>query len=117
MFPAIFPSTSVAILSVLASTNALTAFVVLYFMQAVTAGAGFHSRLALLQFFQRCVYAVLAFALMKNAVHIYFDGIMPAFGDALVETAFFLASIVSFLRHRLAPPIPASASWRSRSPA
>ncbi len=117
MFPAIFPSISVAILSALALSNALTAFVVLYFMQAVTAGSGFHSRLAFLQLIQRGVYIVLAFALMKNAIHIYFDGIMPAFGDGLVETAFFLASLVSFLRHRLAPPIPASAPWRSRSPA
>jgi hypothetical protein len=109
----LFPSTSVAILDAIAGINFVSAFIVLYMMQTVTGEAGFRSRLALLYLAQRAIYIFLVYALFANAVHIYFQAIMPARSDALVEIAFFLSCMVSFMRHRLAPQIPASEKARS----
>jgi hypothetical protein len=110
-----FPSMSAAILSALGAANFVSAFIVLYMMQTVTGQMGIRSKLALLYLVQRAVYLFLVYALFRNAVHIYFDGVMPARTDAMVETAFFLSCVVSFLRHRLAPSIPASDAARSWS--
>jgi hypothetical protein len=107
-----FPSMSAAILSALAAVNFVSAFIVLYMMQTVTGQMGVRSKLALLYLVQRVIYLFLVYALFTNAVHIYFDGIMPARSDAMVETAFFLSCVISFLRHRLAPSLPVSDAAR-----
>ena len=95
-------------IDVMATANGVSAFIVLYFMQTVTSGSGFGSTIAFLQLTQRALYIVLAASLWMNAIHIYFDSTPPSANSALVEGAFFLVSIVSFLHHRMAPKVPAS---------
>lgn len=95
-------------IDLLAMANGVSAFIVLYFMQTVTSGSGFSSGIAMLQLTQRGLYVLLAAALWMNATHIYFDRVLPSITSAMVEGAFFLVSAASFLRHRLAPPVPAS---------
>jgi len=111
----LFPSTSVAILEALALANFVSAFIVLYMMQTVTGQAGFRSKLALLLLAQRGSYLFLSYALFQNSVHIYFNATMPGRTDAIVETAFFIACFVGFMRHRLAPKVPASDKARAWS--
>ena len=94
-----------------ASANAISALVVLYFAQTVTSGAGFHCPLAVLQLIQRIGYFALVAFLMGDAVQIYNEWRAPARGDLAVEGAFMFVCVISFMRHRLAPPIPGSASW------
>jgi hypothetical protein len=95
-----------------ALANAASAFIVLYFMQTVTASSGVRSWIALLQGIQRALYIALSFALMVNAVHVYNDHILPNVYDGFVELALFSLCFVSFLRHRYAPPVPADATWK-----
>jgi hypothetical protein len=110
-----FPSTSVATLSFWATVNFFSSFIVLYMMQTVTGQFGFRSKMELLYLAQRFIYVFLAYALFANAVHIYFNAILPARSDALVELAFFLSCMISFLRHRLAPALPTSDQARAWS--
>jgi hypothetical protein len=99
-------------IDVMATANGVSAFIVLYFMQTVTSGSGFASHIAMLQLAQRGLYILLSASLWMNAIHIYFDRVPPPLNGALVELSFFLVSIVSFLRHRMAPKIPATdANW------
>lgn len=96
----------------MAMANGVSAFIVLYFMQTVTGASGFGSSIAVLQLIQRGSYVLLAAALWMNATHIYFDRVLPSLTSAMVEGMFFLVSVVSFLRHRLAPKVPvADAGW------
>jgi hypothetical protein len=88
----------------MAIANALLAFMMVYFMQAATRSSGLDSGLAKLQLAQRGLYIALACALFANAMHIYFDNATPGIHEALVEGAWFLLSLASFLRHRMAPP-------------
>jgi hypothetical protein len=92
----------------MAMANGVSAFIVIYFMQVVTAGSGFDSHIAVLQLVQRGLYTLLAAALLMNAVHIYFDAVLPPLNGAFVEMSFFMVSFVSFLRHRMAPKLPGS---------
>jgi hypothetical protein len=108
-----FPSTSIAILSFWAGVNFLSAFIVLYMMQTVTGQAGFRSKMELLYLFQRIIYIFLVYTLFANSVHIYFNAVLPARSDALVELAFFLSCLISFMRHRLAPQLPQSDKARA----
>jgi hypothetical protein len=108
-----FPSMSAAILSFWSLINFISAFMVLYMMQTVTGQAGFRSKMELLYLFQRVVYVFLVYALFANSVHIYFNAMLPARSDALVEFAFFLSCVISFMRHRLAPTLPESDTARA----
>jgi len=87
----------------MAVANVLLAGMMIYFMQVATRGSGLQSHIAKLQLFQRAFYIALVGALFANATHIYFDGASPGIHETLVEGAWFMLSLVSFLRHRLAP--------------
>jgi hypothetical protein len=100
----------------MALANAASAFIVLYFMQGATKGAGFKSRVALLQGVQRVLYFALAGALMANAKHIFDTHELPETFDAAVDLAFFALAATSFLRHRTAPAVPDDASWSHPAP-
>jgi hypothetical protein len=91
--------------------NAVSALIVLYFMQTVTASSGVRSWIALLQGIQRALYIALSASLMIKAIHIYNERVLPDFDDGLVELSLFALCFVSFLRHRSAPPVPADATW------
>jgi len=105
------PSLQVAIFNGAALANAVSAVIVLYFMQVVTASSGIRSWIALLQGVQRALYIVLCAALAINAVHIYNVRELPGFYDGFVEASLFALCFVSFLRHRSAPPVPTDATW------
>ena len=100
-----------AVIVFAATANAVSALVVLYFAQTVTAGAGFHCPLAVIQLVQRVAYFALAAFLMTDAVRIYNEWRAPDSGDLSVQGAFMFVCVLSFMRHRLSPPIPANASW------
>ena len=106
------PSLHAALLNGAALGNVVSSIIVLYFMQTVTASSGIGSALALLQGVQRVLYVVLCGALAVNALHIYNAGELPGFYDGMVELALFALCAVSFMRHRLAPPVPADATWK-----
>lgn len=96
------------LVSALAFGGFLVAFVVLWFMQTVTADAGVRYKLAFVQLLQRIFYVMLACALATNAVLMLNDGTLPPLRDMFVEISFFALSIVSFWRHRGAPRLPAA---------
>jgi len=102
------PAIAHALAAAAAFANAGSALIILYFMQAVTHGAGIRCRLALLQLVQRISYGILAMLLMKNALDIYASGEPPTWQHLGVQFSFLLCCTVSYLRHRLSPPI---ASW------
>jgi hypothetical protein len=105
------PALQVAIFNSAAIANAASALIVLYFMQTVTASSGVRSWIALLQGVQRALYVALCVALAVNAAHIYNTRELPGFYDGFVEASLFALCVVSFLRHRSAPPVPKDATW------
>ena len=96
-----------------ALAQAISAFIVLFFMQSVTKGAGLHCKLALIQLAQRICYCALSFYLMNNAISIYTDWRCPPFDDMAVFISLMACCMASYVRHRMAPPIPDGASWRN----
>jgi hypothetical protein len=105
------PAFEAVIFNAAAAANVASALIVLYFMQVVTASSGIGSWIALLQGVQRALYVALTCALAVNAAHIYNARELPGFYDGFVEASLFALCVVSFLRHRSAPPVPKDATW------
>jgi hypothetical protein len=95
----------------LALSNAVSAILILAMAQAVTRGAGFRCRLALIRGIQRVLMFGLAGALGNMAAFMYQTWWAPPWEAAVVFYLFIGLIVVGFIRHKGAPDIPSDASW------
>jgi hypothetical protein len=90
----------------------IPAFVLIYFMQVVTSGAGVRCQMALLLLFHRSCYLIAICALAIHAWHIYDRWEAPSLYGLFLQVSWMVLCVGSFARHRLAPAIPMWATWR-----
>ena len=94
-------------------SNVISSSVIFAMAQVVTKDWGIHCHLAALQLFQRICLWFLAIALMVNAFSLFLTWEPPTINALMIYFGFMLACVASFLRHRLAPPVPSDATWKN----
>lgn len=87
------------------------ALIVLYFMQTVTRDSGIGSWVEFLFALHRAIYIATVWVLALAAYHTYTTQALPDSYTGGVIGALFVLAIVSFLRHRMAPPLKQPGSW------
>ena len=113
MSPALPPSMDNLLLSIVVTSNIVSAAAIFAMAQIVTKGAGIHCHLAALHLFQRISLWWVGIALVNNAMSLYRTWEPPTTSALVVYVGFMLACVAGFMRHRLAPPIPSDASWKN----
>lgn len=93
--------------------NVVSSLIILYMMQAVTAGAGLRCPQAAIRLIHRASLAGLSMALMYHAYDIIEYSRTPTLASALVNGSFTLACVISAVRHSTAPPIPRTNNWHT----
>ena len=93
-----------------ATMNFCTIPVIIYFMVAVTHGAGFHCRLAFIRLLQRVALFFLALACLQLGLHTAHTRHDPSVEGFMFHIAFTFVWVISMVRHLWAPAIPEDAT-------
>jgi hypothetical protein len=96
--------------------NMISAPMIAFFAFAVTEGAGFHCPLAALRLLQRIVLCFFSITLMYNALLIYETDRVPIGSAFLVNVFIMVSTIISGIRHMMAPPISSQNTWKRHEP-
>lgn len=95
-----------------ALVNGILAMAAVYLGLRLTHGAGFNCPQALLLYFHRIAFMLLALALLNCGLHVIQVRQAPPVYAMLTQLAFLAVLLLSAARHALAPSIPPGASWR-----
>ena len=93
-------------------TNFVSAIIIGPFLAfAITPDAGIRCKLALLRFFQRIALVLFSIALMYNCTFIIMTGQSPSGPALLINLFIFLTTVISAVRHYLAPGVSQAGNW------
>lgn len=94
--------------------NAVSAVLIFFLSRAITPQASLQCPLAAIRLFQRYAMCALSISLMFNAYYIVSHDRTPSIAAVAVNVFFVIVVLISAARHYMAPPIPASNTWRRR---